>query len=346
MNSEILKNTDFYLEFSKWIDAHEFNEEGQPIDENGDVIRYSLHENYPVIRITNNYGKCKPVRIHRMVAYLFIPNPSNLCFVNHKNGDRGDFRVSNLEWATQREIVNHAIKIGKSKPRNKAIIAISKNTNETLEFPSMKSCAEYFGVTTVFVRSCIYHGYRMKRLWNIQFKNQHDNDRIEPSLFEDLVRNGKIKEHPIFKGYYGYLEKAQIISRQTKIPRILKTLRLPSDYCRIYIGGYKKATFVHRFLMECNIGRSLMQTEEIDHIDANPSNNVITNLQILSRKENLIKANAKTVIIEFDDERKLKFDSLESCGEYFGVCAHTISDWCYNKNKGYKNRQIRTVYYS
>lgn len=345
MNSEILKNTDFYLEFSKWVDAHKFNKDGQPVDKNGNVIHYSIRNGYPIISITNNYGKRKPVRIHRIVAYLFIPNPTNLCFVNHRNGDRSDFRVSNLEWASQREIVNHAIKIGKSKPRNKAIIAINKNTNETLEFPSLKSCAEYFGVTCVFVRVCIRVGYRLKRIWTLQFKHQHNNTEIDPSIVEDLVRNGKIKEHPIFKGYYGYLEKAQIISCRFKIPRFLKTTKQRSNYYRIYIGGYKKSTSVHRFLMECKIGRVLTQTEEVDHIDSNPSNNVITNLQILNHKDNLMKSNAKSVVIEFDDDRKMNFDSLISCGEHFGVSAHTISDWCYNKNGGYKNRQIRAVYF-
>jgi hypothetical protein len=59
-------------------------------------------------------GKMKDGRIHRLVAEAFIPNPKNKPTVNHNNTDVTDNSVTNLEWATHKEQVEHYNKIKNS----------------------------------------------------------------------------------------------------------------------------------------------------------------------------------------------------------------------------------------
>ncbi len=67
---------------------------------NGDYLSYVLIYG----------GKTKSTRIHRLVAEAFIPNPLNLPEVNHKDCDKQNNRVENLEWITRSGNVRHAIK--------------------------------------------------------------------------------------------------------------------------------------------------------------------------------------------------------------------------------------------
>lgn len=65
------------------------------------------HHGYMKVSVGNTH-----VLIHRAVAKAFIPNPENKPLVNHKDFNRKNNKVTNLEWATALENNMHAIKNG------------------------------------------------------------------------------------------------------------------------------------------------------------------------------------------------------------------------------------------
>lgn len=68
---------------------------------------------YPYTSLSDE-GKTKMAYIHRLVAEAFIPNPQNKEEVNHKDGNKANNDISNLEWVTHQENMNHAIHVLKN----------------------------------------------------------------------------------------------------------------------------------------------------------------------------------------------------------------------------------------
>lgn len=99
-------------------------------------------------------GSARPRTVHRLVASSFIPNPYNFPQVNHKNGNKKDNSVDNLEWCSRTDNMQHAIKLNLWHPKEcgrisaaatgKRVVCLTTGTHYRSITAAAKSCGMDF----------------------------------------------------------------------------------------------------------------------------------------------------------------------------------------------------------
>lgn len=118
-------------------------------------------------RLEGRNGPAVCFRVHRLVAETYLSNPENLPEVNHKDGNKQNNNVSNLEWCTSRQNMQHAYITGLNIPRKREGISQYKGGGGNVQLAvelrqhgwTLKKIAHLFAVDHVtiiyWLKNCV-----------------------------------------------------------------------------------------------------------------------------------------------------------------------------------------------
>jgi hypothetical protein len=81
---------------------------GMVKNRSGRILKGQCNRGYRMVTIEID-GEYKNIGVHRLVATCFINNPESKPHVNHIDAVRNNNDVSNLEWCTPKENIDHAV---------------------------------------------------------------------------------------------------------------------------------------------------------------------------------------------------------------------------------------------
>jgi len=130
-------------------------------------------------------GKFINKSVHRLVARTFILNPDNLLEINHKDCDKTNNSVDNLEWVTHEENIAYRDKLGHTARNNapkSPVFAVNLSTLEVSRFPSRMEAGRSLGVFYQSINKVIKG--RIKQTGGYWFKE--DDDKADDAIKRKL----------------------------------------------------------------------------------------------------------------------------------------------------------------
>ena len=155
-DGETWKKIDGFPRYSVSIDGQVRN------DKTWRILKPS-GKRYLRVSLTEN-GVTRSFQVHRLVATAFIPNPENKAEVNHKDGNRFNNDVSNLEWASKSENMLHKCYTLDREPQMKAVLCVETG----IIYASQKATARAINGDLNGLRACLkgkqqtWKGYHWK----------------------------------------------------------------------------------------------------------------------------------------------------------------------------------------
>lgn len=120
------------------------------------------------LRVNLRYANCRKYKsffVHRLVASAFIPNPRGCKEVNHKDSNRQNNKVTNLEWCTRKENVKHSFEFGNA-------------SNKGLRNPNSKLTLEDVEAIRALAKTKRFYNKKIAKFF-----------RISAAMVDKIVRN-------------------------------------------------------------------------------------------------------------------------------------------------------------
>jgi hypothetical protein len=247
----------------------------------GRILKPASKCGYLSVGLSSKIGKTHS--IHRLVALEFIDNPENKPHVNHKDKNRSNNCIDNLEWCTALENnIHKSSTLEQTTNQNLKIWRLNKKTNEKLQLynsihDAANWCIEHnFAANMNSVRgtiSCAIRGVYKSASgfnWIVDEQSSMDNE-----IWKNIFINGQT-----FQNYH-----ISTLGRFKNSKGVIMENYKPHHSGYIYVRVNKNKYALHRL-----VASTYLENPEnkpfVNHIDGNKTNNALSNLEWVTCKEN------------------------------------------------------------
>jgi NUMOD4 motif/HNH endonuclease len=301
----------------------------------GRILKYTIKGGYKSVGLMGFTSKSKA--IHRLVAIAFLENPENKPHVNHKDKDRGNNNINNLEWVTAAENNKHKSEtLIQTTNQNLEIYRLDKQTEEILGkhesiIDAARWCfeqglAKHELSLRAEIGNCIKYMSKTSGGFKWRLVEQID---LEGEIWKEIQIEGKDTS-----GYY-ISNLGRFKNRKGIIMKNYKPHHSGYIYLRVNIDKYALHRLVALMFIENPENKPF-----VNHIDGCKTNNCVSNLEWVTVQENnqhnhnvgLIQT-FKRKIIQYDLEMNelARFNSIIEAENTLGI--KTIKGVLYNKQK-------------
>lgn len=247
----------------------------------GKVLKLLLLSGYMVITLKMNNRKTIS-KIHRLVATQFLVRTNETHIVNHKDGNKLNNHVENLEWVSPSENVKHAYRIGLNKGKKNKVYQYTLDNVFIREYNSPIDIERELKIPRTRILD-VCEG-KAKTTGGYIWKYSDEYIGKQP------VPEGKtLPEYP----NYIITRDGKVYNSQTK--RYLTIKNNVNGYSGVVLSRTdktRKNIYIHRLIALLYI-ENPNNCPEINHIDFDKTNNNIENLEWVSKSDNIKHNNTR-----------------------------------------------------
>lgn len=280
---------------------------GRVMNNHGLVLKQHRDScNNPIVRLKGNY-----MRVAKAVAQAFVSNPNRLQYQGYKDGNKDNCRADNIEW-----IVPDFSNDGQPRP-----VLLVKD-GEVLEMYSLRMAAKWLGTTSKPIKNAANNKERNIRVNGYYIAWSDDKERTN-QLLEGftIIKNmdgEEWRDLPELQGEYqvsnlGRVKRVKGAERLVK----LTTQRNGYVYVTLWLDKTNKCFKTSRLVAKAFIPNP-DNLPEVDHLNADKQNNTVSNLEWVTREENLRREDAmklRTPHRWTDEEKQMMKEKLKAYHE-------------------------------
>lgn len=138
-------------------------------------------------------GKHKNHYVHKLVASVFINNENNKPCINHKDYNRKNNNVENLEWVTYKENNNYSYYAEHAALKNSLrVLVVDLDNNPIKMFASIHQCGRYFNADASHISDIIHNNYIFRKQYRLYSAYDEHSFNVDNIKLEKVIK--EIKE--------------------------------------------------------------------------------------------------------------------------------------------------------